>query len=174
MKRVPCCGLISALVVSVVLPVAAQDKSSGEFQKLVSALSGTWSIQLTSDHGTTTGEEVWQTGPGGMPLIEDFQAASASGEKLTDYAAMWWDSKAKKIRGVWCADFNDQGCTPFEVAWRASDIEITGQYDSKGKAMAWKEVFHITSPTTFTQILYIGTPSEELKKVTTIVAERKP
>jgi hypothetical protein len=37
----------------------------------------------------------------------------------------------------------------------------------------WKEVFHITSATTFNQTLYMGAPGEELKKVSTIVAERK-
>jgi hypothetical protein len=165
---------LTALFTTRLVLTSAHGDVEADFRKIVNSLSGKWSIQETSDHGTTTGEEVWQTGPGGMPLIEDFRATSATGENLNDYAAIWWDSKAKKNRGVWCAEFNDQGCTPFEVAWRASDIVMTGQYDSKGRAMAWKEVFHITSPTTFTQILYIGTPGEELKKVSTIVAERKP
>ena len=98
----------------------------------------------------------------------------STGEKLNDYAAVWWDNKDKKIRGVWCADVNDQGCTPFEVTLRGSDIEMKGGYNSKGKSTAWKEIFHITSATTFTQTLYMGAPGEELKKVSTIVAERKP
>jgi len=109
-----------------------------------------------------------------MPLTEEFRATTASGEKLTDYAAVWWDGKTKNVRGIWCADFNDQGCTPFEVTSRDSDIEMTGEYESKGKSAAWREVFHLTSATTFTQTLYVGAPGEELKKVSTIVAERKP
>jgi len=112
---------------------------------------------------------------GGMPLTEEFRATTANGEKLTDYAAVWRDAKAKKVRGIWCADFNDQGCTPFEVTSRDSDIEMKGEYYSSGKSTGRKEVFHITSATTFTQTLYMGgAPSEELKKVSTIVAERKP
>jgi hypothetical protein len=157
-----------------VLPRSAPGGVDADFRKLVSALSGNWSIRETSDKGATTGEEVWQTAPSGMPLIEDFRASTATGEKLNDYAAVWWDNIAKKIRGVWCADFNEQGCTPFKVTWRGSDIEMAGKYESRGKAAAWREVFHVTSPTTFTQILYMGTPGEELKKVSTIVAERKP
>ena len=47
-----------------------------------------------------------------MPLTEEFRTTTANGEKLSDYAAVWWDGKAKKIRGIWCANFNDQGCTP--------------------------------------------------------------
>ena len=164
---------MAALISGTGLSCSGQDEVQADFQKLVSALSAKWSIHETGDNGATTGEEVWQPGPGGMPLIEDFRARTASGEQLNDYAVVWWDNKAKKIRGVWCADFNDQGCTPLEVRWRGSDIEMVGEYDGRGKATAWKEVFHMTSPTSFTQILYMGTPGGELKKVSTIVAEKK-
>jgi hypothetical protein len=174
MQRIFSYVFTSALISAAVLPCAAQDRSETNFRRVVSALSGKWSIRETSDHGETTGEEVWQGGTGGMPLTEEFRATTASGEKLTDYAAVWRDGKAKKVRGIWCADFNDQGCTPFEVTSRGSDIEMAGEYEGKGKPTAWKEVFHVTSPTSFTQILYMGTLGGELKKVSTIVAERKP
>jgi hypothetical protein len=166
--------LTSALISAAMLPCAAQDQSETNFRKVVSALSGKWSIRETSDHGETTGEEVWQGGTGGMPLTEEFRATTANGEKLTDYAAVWRDGKTKNVRGIWCADFNDQGCTPFEVTSRGSDIEMTGEYESKGKSIAWKEVFHATSATTFTQTLYMGPPGGELKKVSTITANKKP
>jgi hypothetical protein len=167
------CSLTAALI-SAAVASSAEDQSQTNFRKVVSALSGKWSIRETSDHGETTGEEVWQGGADGMPLTEEFRATTASGDRSTDYAAVWWDGKAKKVRGIWCADFNDQGCTPFEVTSRGSDIEMTGEYESKGKSTAWKEVFHVTSATTFTQTLYLGTPGGELKKVSTIVAEKKP
>ena len=78
-----------------------------------------------------------------MPLTEEFRATTGNGEKLTDYAAGWRDGKAKKVSGIWCADFNEQGCTPFEVALRGSDIEMRGEYYSKGKFTAWKEIFQV-------------------------------
>jgi hypothetical protein len=174
MKRILSCVFTSALISAVVLPCAAQDQGEANLRKVVSALSGKWSIRETSDHGETTGEEVWQGGMDGMPLTEEFRAITTSGDKLSDYAAVWWDDKAKKVRGIWCADFNDQGCTPFEVTSRGSDIEMKGEYDSKGRPTAWKELFHPTSATTFIQTLYMGTPGEELNKVSTIVAEKKP
>jgi hypothetical protein len=174
MKRIFSCVFTSALISVAVLHCAAQDQSETNFRKVVSALSGKWSIRKTSDHGETTGEEVWQGGTGGMPLTEEFHAITANGEKLNDHAAIWWDGKAKKVRDIWCVDFNDQGCTPFEVSSRGSDIAMTGEYDSKGKSTASKEIFQVTSATTFTQTLYMGTPGEELKKVSTIIAERKP
>ena len=162
------------MISAAVLPCAAQDQSKTSFRRVVSALSGKWSIRETSEHGETTGEEVWQGGTGGMPLTEEFRATTANGKKLTDYAAVWRDGKTKNVRGIWCADFNDQGCTPFEVTWHGNDIDMTGEYESKGNRMAWKEIFHVTSAATFTQTLYAGTRGEELKKVSTIVAERKP
>jgi len=174
MKRILSRVFTSALISGALLPCAAQDQSDTNFRKVVSALSGKWSIHETSDHGETTGEELWRGGTGGMPLTEEFRATTSSGEKSTDYAAVWRDGKTKKICGIWCAGFNDQGCTPFEVTSRGSDIEMTGEYESKGKSVAWKEVFHATSATTFTQTLYMGSPGGELKKVSTIVAERKP
>lgn len=174
MKRILSCVFTSVLISAAVLACAAQDQGETNLRKVVSALSGKWSISETSDHGETTGEEVWQGGTDGMPLTEEFRAITASGDKLSDYAAVWWDGKTKKLRGIWCAAFNDQGCTPFEVTSRGSDIEMKGDYDSKGKSTAWREIFHITSATAFTQTLYMGPPGGELKKVSSIVAERKP
>src|SRR6476660_182974 len=118
----------AALIISTALPCSGQDQGETNFRKVVNALSGMWSIRETSDHGEATGEEVWQGGTGGMPLTEEFRIVTASGDKLSDYAAIWWDSKAKKVRGIWCADFNDKGCTPFEVTSRDGDIEMKGEY----------------------------------------------
>jgi len=174
MKRILLCALISAFTGDGNSYATTENAPPAEFRKLVSALSGKWSIRESSDQASSTGEETWQTGPGGMPFIEEFHARTASGDESNDYAAVWWDSKAKKLRGIWCADFNDQGCTPFEVTWRGDDIEMAGEYDGGGKATAWKEVFHVTSPTSFTQTLFMGRPDEELKKVSTIVAQKKP
>jgi len=124
-------SLTSALISAAMLPCAAQDQSETNFRKVVSALSGKWSIRETSDRGGTTGEEVWQGGTEGMPLTEEFRATTANGKKLTDYAAVWRDGKTKNVRGIWCADFNDQGCTPFEVTSRDSDIEMRGSMTAK-------------------------------------------
>src|SRR4029453_380523 len=174
MKRIFACTVAAALISGSVLTGWSQSEGDAEFQRIVNALSGKWSIREISDKGTTTGEEVWQTGPGRMPLIEEVRASTAVGEKLNDYAAVWWDGKAKRIRGVWCADFNDQGCTMFEARCRGNDIEMAGEYSSKGRANAWRELFHLTSATTFTQTLYMGAPGEEFKKVSGIVAIKEP
>jgi len=76
MQRIFSCVLMSALITAAALPCAGQDQSETNFRKFVSALSGEWSIRETSDHGDTTGEEVWQGGTGGMPLTEEFRATT--------------------------------------------------------------------------------------------------
>src|SRR6476619_7101188 len=80
MKRILSCVFTSVLISAAVLPCAAQDQGETNFQKVVSALSGKWSIRETSDHGETTGEEVWQGGAGGMPFTEEFRASMSTGE----------------------------------------------------------------------------------------------
>jgi hypothetical protein len=82
MKRILSCVFTSVLISAAVLPCAAQDQGETNFQKVVSALSGKWSIRETSDHGETTGEEVWQRGAGGMPFTEEFRASMSTGAKL--------------------------------------------------------------------------------------------
>jgi len=141
--------------------VAQQDSS---MQKLVDALSGRWSITQSNADGTTAqGEEVWRAGAGGMPLVEEYRVTNSKGKELADYAAIWWDSKAKKYQGIWCADFTDEGCTPFDVNWSGNKIEMRGQYFVHGKGFAWKEVFELTGHDTFTQTLDIGPVGGELK-----------
>jgi hypothetical protein len=167
------CGLISGLLCAQGLFGKTVSDPPPEWEKLVRALSGKWSIRETSDRGASTGEEVWEVGPGGMPLIEEFRAITASGDHLNDYAVVWCDNKAKKIRGLWCASFNNQGCTPFTVTWHGNEIEMAGVYDAGGKVTAWKEVFQMKSPGDFTQLLFMGTPGDRLKNVSTIVAHKR-
>lgn len=153
--------------------LSADGQGDGTFREIISALSGRWSIHETSDHLDRTGEEVWQGGTDGTPLTDEFHSTKPNKEKWTEYAAVWWDSKAKEVRGIWCADFNDQGCTPFKMT-RGRDIEMTGEYENVGISIAWKKVFHVTSATTLTQTFYMGRPGGGLKQVSIIVAKRKP
>ena len=38
--------------------------------------------------------------PGGAFIEEN--RSTANGKSADDYAAMWWDSKAQKVHGIWC------------------------------------------------------------------------
>ena len=160
----------------------AQERSvvkNPEMQKLANILAGNWRFKRKGEptpegKAGQTGEglEVWRTEPGSMPLIEE-NHITMNGEDFYDYAAIWWDSKARRAQGIWCdSELNDQGCTGFDVNWEGEQVVLTGEYEQGGKRFAWREVFARTTPTSLTQTLYIGTPGGELKRVSTINATR--
>jgi hypothetical protein len=145
-----------------------------ELERLLDALVGRWAIK--EDNGSDkirTGEEVWLMQPGGGPLTEEYRAKGSDGKDEYDYAAIWWDAKANQYHGIFCAEFSDEFCTAFALRLAGADkIEMTGDYSDAGKKVFWREIFHITAPNSFTQILELGHSVAELKTVSTIHAAR--
>jgi hypothetical protein len=137
-------------------------------------LAGTWSISWidTDGHVIGDGEEVWKIAPGGSAFIEE-NRSKVNGESAEDYAAMWWDSKAHKVHGIWCdSAINDEGCSGFDVTLEGNDVVLSGQWEYQTKRQTWREVFS-GSPATMTQTLYIGEPGKELKVASTIRGTRR-
>jgi hypothetical protein len=97
---------------------------------------------------------------------------TSRGADQYDFAAIWWDAKAKQFQGIWCADFNDEGCTPFKIKRDGDKIEMTGEYSANEKRFFWREVFHVTTPISFTQILELGAATSELNVASTIHATK--
>jgi hypothetical protein len=149
--------------------------AGGEMQKLVDTLSGRWAISQENPDGTTArGEEAWYAAPGRTPLVEEYRVKDSHGRDIADYASIWWDAASKHYSGVWCADFTDEGCTPFTVDWHGTTIEVRGAYSVHGKHFQWRELFEITSHDSFTQTLYIGADGEELRLRGTVHGRRLP
>ena len=118
-----------------------------QMRAIVDSLSGTWSITWfkvdpsNNEQVTGHGEEVWKLAPGGVPFIEENRSI-VNGRPAEDYAAMWWDGKAQKIQGIWCAPLtNDEGCSGFTVTLEGMVIVLTGEWEKHGKRCAWREVF---------------------------------
>jgi hypothetical protein len=138
--------------------------AADEMQKLVDALSGHWSITQENADGTTAhGQEAWYTAPGGTPLVEEYRVMDSQGRDVADYATVWWDGASKHYSGTWCADFTDEGCTPFTVEWHGTTIQMRGAYSVHGKHFQWRELIDINSHDSFTQTLHIGADGEELR-----------
>jgi hypothetical protein len=155
-----------ALYFAAVVNLATSQIVSGseEMQKLIDTLSGRWSItQENSDGSTAHGEEAWYAAPGGTPLVEEYRVKDSHGRDIADYATVWWDAASKHYSGVWCAEFTDEGCTPFTVEWHGVTIEMRGAYSVHGKHFRWRELFEITSHDLFTQTLHIGPDGEDLR-----------
>ncbi len=116
------------------------------------------------------GEEVWKMAPGGA-LIEE-NRSNVKGKLEEDYAALWWDGKAQRVRGIWCdALINDEGCSGFEVTVQGTDVVLTGEWEYQGKRRPWREVFRTTT-TALIQTLFIGESGHEWKLSETIRGTR--
>jgi len=94
-----------------------------------------------------------------------------SGESY-DSAAIWWDEKARKYSGIWCADINDEGCSGFDAKWDGNQLVLDGVWEQSGKRRAWHEVFVFATPTSCIQTLDVGEPGGELKRAGTLRATK--
>ncbi len=140
-----------------------------QMRAIVNALRGAWSIAWIDDNGRTIGkgEETWMIAPGGSAFIEDNRSV-VNEKPADDYAVMWWDGKAQKVRGIWCqAAINDEGCSGFDVALDGGKVVLTGEWEYRGKRQAWREVFEVTGMTLI-QTLHIGEPGKEMRLSGTI------
>lgn len=140
-----------------------------QMRSIAEALSGTWSIRWLDTQGRVIGdgEEVWKIAPGGSAFTED-NRSRVNGKSAEDYAAIWWDGKAHKVRGIWCdPTINDEGCSGFDVTLEGKNIVLSGVWEYQAKRQAWREIFSATAAT-MTQTLYVGEPGKELKLAATI------
>jgi len=147
-------------------------------QKLTEALTGKWTIEETSAPVseqakaiTSHGTEVWATKAGGMPFTEEYHANGPDGGQ-DDHAFFWWDASDNKLKGLFCASFNTEGCSPFSVAWKEGQFVMTGEYQSGTKTIAWTENFKLAGKDAFTQTLYQGIKDHPQQLVSTIHATR--
>ncbi len=145
-------------------PPVASNQFVARARAIVDTLAGTWSITWETPDGRVIGEgrEIWSVATGGTAFTEE-NSSTVSGEKADEYAAMWWDSKAGRVHGIWCDDsINDEGCSGFEVVVDGADVVLNGDWEFQGKRQHWREVFSATA-NQLTQKLYIGDPGAELK-----------
>jgi len=161
-------------------PAAALPHPGPEMQKLMSALTGTWSIALKSEPshsspqgGVGQGEETWRPGPGGLSLIEDYYSTGSEGE-IRGLGVTWWDEKEQRFQVTWCDNGTPAGCAVLKhgARWEGNQLVATDESDMGGKVFSFREVFSDFTPTSFTQTIYLGEPGGELKKVVTIVATK--
>jgi len=157
---------------------ASDSPSPGDLQKIQSEFAGTWAIQekgepTEKDRKGATGEgtEVWRTEKGGMPFVEEYHCKFPA-EEAHDTAYFWWDSNTKQTRGLWCADFNGEGCSNFFVRRDGESWVLDGEFVNRGERLAWHEVFSKKGADAFLQTLDMGKPDSTLKHESTIHGTR--
>ena len=161
---------------------ATEAKPGPQIERLLKALEGTWSIKeklapdaATPGGATGEGKIVWRRGPGGFSVIEDYQSKQGSREVI-GLAVFWWDDTAQGYRTIWCDSTNPGGCINFKnlAHWTDGQLVLVEDYEIKGKKFVFKEVFGNITSDAFTQTLYGGESSKELKVDQTIQATRVP
>lgn len=159
-------------------PTSSSATRSAQFpvqmHAIVNALAGSWSLTWLDNDGRVIGEgeEVWKAAPGASAFIEENRSA-VNGKPADDYAAMWWDSKAQKVHGIWCdGSINDEGCSGFDVGLESNNVVLTGHWEYHGKLQVWREVFSGTGAA-MQQTLYIGEPGKALQLSGTIRAVKR-
>ena len=152
-----------------------------EMQKLSKILTGHWTGTLEilpharSPVGDTTGhaDQVWKAAPSGMSMVEE-SFLITSERQDEDYADIWWNAKARKYQGIWCAAINDEGCSAFDARIEKNTLVLDGIWEQNGKRRAWHETFSRTSASTCIETLDIGEPGGKLQRVSQITAVEAP
>jgi hypothetical protein len=149
-----------------------------EMQRLRAILLGRWygTLTIAPSERLPKGadghsDQVWKDAPGGTSMVEE-SFLSASNGQSADYATIWWNGKAKKYQGIWCADINDEGCSQFVGTIEENTLVLDGVWEQNGKRHVWQETFSRTSPTTCSEGLSIGEPGGKLTRVSEITATR--
>jgi len=136
-------------------------------------LAGTWKLTWLDTAGQVIGGggESWKVEPGGV-LVEE-NRSTVNGRPSDDYAAMWWDSKAQTVHGIWCdREINDEGCSGFDAVVTKGEVVLTGSWEQQGKRIFWRETFE-RKGAQLTQALFIGETAETTKLAGTIRGRRQ-
>jgi hypothetical protein len=145
-----------------------------EMQKLSNILAGRWSGTLTSEPGSDDvghADETWRMSPGGLTIVEQNHLSTPKRDSF-DYAAIWWNRKAQKYQGIWCAEIKDEGCNGFDAQVESNRVTMTGEWEQNGQRRAWREVFSRPDRNSSIQTLDIGEPRGELKHISAITATK--
>ncbi len=143
-------------------------------QKLSDVLAGRWSGVLTSEPGSHErgqADEIWHLSRGGLALVAENRLSTPNGTSF-DYSAVWWNRKAQKYQGIWCAEINDAGCNGFDATLKGKQLEMTGEWEQNGHRRAWREIFSRPDKDSSIQTLDIGEPGGKLTRVSAMTATK--
>ncbi|HEV2401467.1 MAG TPA: hypothetical protein VGS27_31315, partial [Candidatus Sulfotelmatobacter sp.] len=160
-------------------PTSSAADPAPELQSLAKALKGNWSTAyefapggMSPTGGTGTGDENWQTGPGGYVLMEEEHVRAPSGEMFL-IAFHWWDKTTNRLRGMLCNNSGPAACdfstySNSSLKWDGKQLTIDMEFPQNGKKMTWHEVWSGITATSFTQTGDMGEVGGPLKRVLTI------
>lgn len=123
-----CALLLPFLFAALVPPLSAQEpvQPGPEHKKLASS-AGTWTaaIEMMGDDGkpvVSTGKSVLKVGPGGLWVIDEFEATIMGGP-FAGHGVTGYDPAKGKYVGTWID------------SWSTSVMALEGSYDKAGKVL---------------------------------------
>lgn len=155
--------------------------SQPDINKLIQALSGSWSIALRfapneqmPKGASGTGEETWRAGPGGLSVIEEYHSTGEEGE-VSGLGIFWPDKQMPRMQTVWCDSIDPTGCSAMSggARWDGNQVVVTSERGQDGRTITFKEVFSDITDRSFTQTVYEGASGGSLQPSLTIHAARK-
>jgi hypothetical protein len=161
-------------------PAPTARQPGQEMQRLTNMLAGRWSIRQTFEPrtgmpkgGVGQGTEVWRPGPGGLSLVEEFQARVGDRE-FSGLGLIWWEAHAEGYRVIWCGSANPRGCVIMSklASWENDEFVVRDEFERDGRKVVYREVFSGFTPDSFTQTIYEGESGGELKRTLTIHAAK--
>lgn len=173
-------GTTIAAPESATAPTTQANKPDPQIDRLLKALSGTWSISeelapdATHPKGISgSGTIVWRPGPGGSSIVEDYRSKQGD-QVISGLGIFWWDPAAQGYHTIWCDSTNPGGCIDFKnaVRWDGQVLVLQEDYELNGKKYTFREVFGDITPDAFTQTLYGGEAGGALKVDQVIHAKR--
>ena len=145
------------------------DEPLPSLKPLARLLLGHWTGRVVSNpineqgsSETGVGDETWTVAPGGVALLEA-NRITIGGSTSSDFAAIWWNPASRSFEGLWCADYNGEGCNGFDVQLEGFTVVLSGEWLSKGTRKAWRETFTRPTPETWKETLSLGPRGGPLK-----------
>ncbi len=157
---------------------------TSDLASLIKALSGRWALQVKFEPnpempkgGTSTGEETWHPAIGGLTLLEEERMSTPAGD-IALLGIIWWDAKAKSLRGMECNNQLPYTCdlkgalNDITMSWDGKQLAIKEWETHDNKKTLWHEVWSDITPTSFTQTGDVEEPGGATTRFFTMHARR--
>ena len=156
---------------------AATARHSSELDRFAALVEGDWVVDLHiapwPHHPAhdARGSQVWNRARNGLSIAGDLDALSSEGI-VAENMTVWWDARAERLRGVWCARYLDEHCAPFMVTWSGDAAVLRGRFTAGGTHYLWRQTITRSGRDSLVQTIDQGEAGDELTRQITIRATR--
>jgi hypothetical protein len=169
----------AAIVAAIAGPAGAQvspaaDATRPEMRRLRDAFAGTWKTaeeftpsRIYPKGAQRQGVARFHTATGGSTLVEDVHSDGSAGQ-LDLMVVIWWDEDVGAYEVFTCAAAGANPCRlRGEAHWEGHTFVNTYVQGRGDDALRWRDTFSDFTPTSFTLVAAIETPSGAMRPIIT-------